>query len=464
MNLPPISQDALDAALAPLQAHTIECAMSDFGSLARGKLVSLSDFQSAGGCKLPTVLLGMGVTGGAPAHLFGTLLPPGYSDMTLVPDLQTLAPRPGRPGEATVLCEPQGSWFSATHGRQIDASELSPRAALRRVIAAYKAQDLQALVAPELEMFLLQREGPADATRLGSARARPDAPGRESACEQYSLERTTQFEAYFDELYAACEQWRIPLAGHLHEAAFSQFEVNFHPADPLSQADAVFRFKRMAREIGVRHGFLASFAAKPFTDQPGTGMHWHFSVQRHDKDMAWPHLFATPDGSSTPALSHFIAGLQAHVPQAMAFLAPHDMSFDRIVMSDSSPTHADWGEEDRHAAFRIPTSDARGRRVENRLPGGDVNPYLAVALTMAFGLAGLQAGQAARTGRDKAMRLPRSLPDALDALAHSDAARQWLGAPLVELFVALQRHEHQERQSHPDPRQQWDLRHLIELA
>jgi glutamine synthetase len=226
----------------------------------------------------------------------------------------------------------------------------------------------------------------------------------------------------------------------------------------------VFRFKRLAREVAARHGFLASFAAKPFTDQPGTGMHWHFSVQRTAPGADWPHLFATADGQSTPALSHFIAGLQASVPAAMAVLAPYDMAFDRIVMSDSSPTHADWADEDRHVAFRIPASNAQARRVENRLPGGDVNPYLAVALTLGFGLAGLQAGQSARVGRDEAMRLPRSLPAALDQLQTSAAARACLGEPLVDLFLALKRQEHAERQALSDPRQQWDLHHLIELA
>lgn len=454
----------LAEALAPLGVHRVECAMADFSSLARGKLVSRDEFLSLGGCKLPSVLLGMGITGGAPSDIFGTVLPKGYSDVMLVPDLETLVQRPGRPGEATVLCEPRGGWYSEHLGREVDSAELSPRGALRRVMAAYAEAGLQAMVAPELELFLLQRDPAPGSTLVTSAKAWPDAPGRESACEQYSLERSTQFDPYFDELYAACEQLSIPITGHLHEAALSQFEVNFKPGAPLAQADAVFRFKRVAREIAQRHGFLASFAAKPFEDQPGTGMHWHFSVQRTQGDLAWPHLFANPDGSSTPALAHFIGGLQAHVPGAMALLAPYDMSFDRIVMSDASPTHADWADEDRHAAFRIPASGPQARRVENRLPGGDVNPYLAVALTMGLGLSGLRAAQAARTGRDEAMRLPRSLPDALDALLGSAAAREWLGDPLVELYVAIKRQEHHERQSQAHPRQQWDLRHLIELA
>lgn len=458
-----ISSEQLAAAAQRIGARVVECCLADFTSIARGKRLSVDEWVAQRGCKLPTVLLGMGVTGGSPTQVFGSLLPKAYGDLHMVPDLDTLVPRPGRPGEATVLCDPSGSWWSESLGRDVEASEFSPRAVLKKVVKAYEAHGLAAKVAPELEVFLVQREP--DGCTIGSARACPGSPVRESACEQYSLERSTHFEPYFDELYAACEVWRIPVSGHLHEAAFSQFEVNFLPRSPLEQADAVFRFKRLAREIAARHGFLASFAAKPFLDQPGTGMHWHFSVQKTGAaDAGWPHLFARPDGGHTPELMHFIAGLQKHTPSAMALYAPYDMSFDRIALSDSSPTHADWALDDRHVAFRIPASGPQAVRVENRLPGGDANPYLTVASTLAFGLAGLNAPQKPVDAQSEAIALPRNLPDALEALASSQAIRDLLGAPLVELFIALKRQEHQERAALADPRTDWDLKHLIELA
>src|SRR5690606_7176557 len=99
---------------------------------------------------------------------------------------------------------------------------------------------------------------------------------------------------------------------------------------------------------------------------------------------------------------------------------------------------------DRHAAFRIPASRPQAVRVENRLPGGDANPYLTVAATLAFGLAGLAARQSPVEGKHAAFTLPRDLPSALDRLDSSQAVRDLLGAPLVDLFVALKRHEHQE--------------------
>ncbi len=465
--LPRPAHAELEAALAPLAARRVECALGDFTSIARGKRVSHDDFIALGGCKLPSVVLGLTLTGGEPGDVIGPLLPAQYVDMHLVPDLATLAPSPGRPGEATVLCEPTGRWWSERHGREIDASELSPRAALRGVLAGLRAQGLQALVAPELELFLLERETAADGTvQLRAARARPGAPARESACEALSLERLGHFDAYFDELFAGCELLGIPVNGHAHESALSQYEVNFRPGEPLAQADAVFRFKRLARDVAAHHGFLASFAPKPFLDQPGTGTHWHFSLQRSAGDWPhpWPHLFAQPDGDDTPALGHFVAGLQAHAAAGMAFFAPYGMSYDRIVLSDAAPSHASWGPEDRSLAFRIPSAGPSARRVENRLPGGDANPYLTVALTLGLGLAGLRAGRAPQAGTGDEHALPTALSDALTQLDGDHVVRALLGSPLVDAYIGIKRHEHAEREAQIDPRQHWDLHHLIELA
>ncbi len=460
--LPPIDAHQAAAALDRLNARFVECAVGDFTSIARGKLVALGDFLALGGCKLPSVVFGLTLTAGEPDTVFGRLLPADYSDVSLRPDLTTLVPRPDRPHEASVLCEPSGHWWSPALQRQVDASELSPRAALRRVLARCAAAGLSATVAPELEFFLLHREAHAGQIHLDSARATPHALARESACEAFSLERTAHFEAYFDALYAACDAQGIALNGHGHESALSQFEVNFRPGEPLAQADAVFRFKRLARALASRHGFLASFAPKPFLTQPGVGMHWHVSLQRTEGP--WRPVFADADGRDTAALGQFIAGLQAHAPAAMALFAPHDMAYDRIRLSDASPSHASWGSEDRALAFRIPAGGPAARRVENRLPGGDANPYLVLAATLGLGLQGLAAGRAPDEGTSDAHALPASLPDALRALHASRVLREVLGDALVEVYTAIKAHEHAERAALADPRTAWDLRHLIELA
>lgn len=362
----------------PDTVRTVECAVADFTSVARGKVVARADFEAMRGCRLPSVVLGVTLTGGEPAA-----------------------------------------------------------------------------VAPELEFFLVERTADGGLRPAGV----PGPSGsREHALEIASLERASHFAAYFDALFAACAVQRIPVTGHAHESACGQYEVNFAPGEPLAMADAVWRFKRLARETAVRQGFLATFMAKPFLDQPGTGMHWHFSLQ----DRASGHnVFSEPDGSASPRLAHFIAGVQRDAAAALALFAPYDHTFDWMNRSDASPTTADWGGDDRGVAFRIPPSSPANRRVENRLPGGDANPYLTVAATLGLGLRGLERAEAPLA---EAPPLPRSLGAALHALEGSVALRDVLGDALVDLHVALKRHESAERNALADPRRGWDVVHLTEQA
>ncbi len=378
----------LQSAAPALGAQRIECALADFTSLARGKLLATDEWVAQAGCRLPNVLFGMTVTGGWPEHLFGTLMPKGYGDMQLVPDLATLRARPGRPDEATVLCEPSGPLVGPiAWAARLDASELSPRTLLKKVLAQYAELGLQATVAPELEMFLLRREGAAVALRQAAARC---TQCRSEPATSIRWSALAQFEPFFDALYAGCETLGIPLSGHLHEAARVAVRGEFPPGPgpgtgrrgvPLQTAGA--RDRRTPGLSGqLRRQALCSTSPAPAC----TGIS-ACNAPRAD----WPHVFATPDGQPSPELMRFIAGLQAHTPAAMALFAPYDMSFDRIALSDSSPTHADWGHDDRLAAFRIPaTTSPAAVRVENRLPGGDASPYLAVAATLAIGLDGMQ--------------------------------------------------------------------------
>ncbi len=473
--LPVPTREAADVALAGLSATSggvridaVECAVGDFSSVARGKSVARSDFVGMAGCRFPSVVFGLTLTAGEPEAVFGRLLPASYLDVSLVPDLATLVAQPGRKGTAAVICEPVGPLRAQRYDRTICASELSPRAALRRVLARLSAAGLAATVAPELELFLVDRRELDGQVSLHAPAARSGAPARERACESYSLERTSHFADYFDALFDACRLQGIPASGHAHEAAYSQYEVNFQPGEPLAQADAVFRFKRLARQVAAQFGFLATFAPKPFLDQPGTGMHWHFSLQHRAGAQAGEpahhtSAFAHPDGRDRAALGAFIGGLQRHADAAMAFFAPHDMAFDRIRLSNASPSSASWGHDDRAVAFRIPQASAQNRRIENRLPGGDANPYLTVAATLGMGLAGIEQGLKP-AGVAEGVALPRTLTQACEALERSALMRDLFGDPLVDLFVALKRHESAERHAAADPRHHWDLVHLVELA
>ncbi len=450
---------ALREGLDALDARFVECALADFSSNARGKTPARDDFLAAGGCRMASIVLGLTVTSQTPPGMLGQLLPSSYQDVELRADPATLRPQYARARAASVLCEPHGRLRAELSGREFDANELSPRAALRRVVQRLAAAGLRATVAPELEFYLVNRRSDEHPHELVAARPRPGSPVREMCCEPDSVERAGYFAPYFDELYDACERLGIPMTGYAHESAYAQFEVNFRPGEPLAQADAVFRFKRLARQVAERHGFLASFIAKPFLDQPGDGMHWHFSLQR---TAGGANAFLADDGQSDgPCLRQFVAGLQRHAQAASALFAPYDHSFDRIRRSDSSPSKANWGLDDRLVAFRIPRSSAANRRVENRLPGGDASPYLVVAATLGLGLAGIQGGWDVLKD---APALPAGLGAALAHLEGDPVLRDILGAPLVDLFCTLKRCESEERNALPDPRRDWDLPYLTEQA
>lgn len=443
------------------QVKRVECAISDFSAIPRGKVVDVDSFVQQQGCRLSSALWGVTLSGDVAPDVLGPIVPKDFADMVLRADLSTWRTKPGRAHEGSVICEPYGPLVTQRDGHTIDANALSPRAALRRVLAELAARQLQATVAPELEFFLLEPSA-THAPPWTAARPAAHMPVRERACESNSLERLAHFEAFFDTLYAGCETLGIPVTGHDHEAAFSQFEVNFAPGEPLRMADAVFRFKTWVKTLAARHGFVASFMPKPFAHEPGTGMHWHLSLQR--TDAAWPHLFAHVDGRDSEALLHFAGGLQTHANACMALLAPHDASYQRIQRADASPTHASFGFEARDLAFRVPASGATARRIETRLPGGDANPYLVLAGTLASGLWGLEHGTAPLLAPGTAPALATDLPSACKALADSSVLRRALGDTLVTAYCGILRAEHAARQAHAQGEADWDARHLLEGA
>ena len=458
------------ATSAQLLRHVdrVECVLGDFTSLARGKTVGKADFLAANGCRMSSAVLGVTLTTGVPHDVMGPILPKNFIDLHMVADLQTLRLRTGVAGntEATVICDSVGVLNTAANGDAITAADLSPRAALRQVLARYEAAGLQATVAPELEFFLLSRNTASnqDTQPVVAASPWPQAPVIEVFTECNSVERAASFDAFFADLYAGCKTLGIAATGHAHEASFSQFEVNFAPGPVLAQADAVFRFKRLVREVAAQHGFIGSFAPKPIDDDPGCGMHWHMSLQ-HTDDRAWPHVFANEAGEDSPALACFMAGMQRQTHAAMAIFAPYDMSFERIHHNDANPTHATIGQEDRGVALRVPASTAAARRVENRLPGGDANPYLTLAAMLGSGLDGMaQHLQAIANDQVSQLQLPHNLPQALDALSNSADMRRHLGTHLVDAYVGIKRHEHAERASLANPKLDWDFKHLLHLA
>jgi glutamine synthetase len=276
-----------------------------------------------------------------------------------------------------------------------------------------------------------------------------------------SLEAAHGQAPYFDALWAACEQLRIPITGFAHEATAGQYEVNFDPGEPLAQADAVFRFKSLARELGRRHGMTATFLAKPYPQDTGSGMHWHLSLQ----DKTGGNPFATKDGRPSKAMRQFIGGWQKSIRGATAIYAPFANSYFRFSDPDASPSSADWSGDNRAVAFRIPDSDTANLRLENRLPGADINPYLVLAVMLGAGLEGLRQGPdptepiAGLPGKGIGPQLPMSLPEALEAFEKCPILASVLGRQFIDLYGMV---KHSEAAEQEDPG--FTLRSLLTRA
>jgi glutamine synthetase len=215
-------------------------------------------------------------------------------------------------------------------------------------------------------------------------------------------------------------------------------EINFAHGEPLELADRVFLFKRTVRETALRHGIFATFMAKPMEMEPGSAMHIHQNIVNEDGQ----NIFSQADGSASPAFLHFIAGLQNYVPLVMPLLAPFVNSYRRLAPYMSAPTNVRWGHDNRTCGIRIPKSTPAARRVENRVPGVDVNPYLAIAATLACGYLGLTEQRLPGAATEVSAwthenELPRHLEDAIEALRGCVTVRELLGSKFIDAFCAV---------------------------
>ena len=230
-----------------------------------------------------------------------------------------------------------------------------------------------------------------------------------------------------------------------HEAGAAQIEVNFNHGDPIEVADQAFLFKRTAREVAMRHGVYATFMAQPMQHQPGSAMHIHQSVVDIKTNK---NIFANEDGSDSKLFRNHIAGLQKYLPSAITLFAPNVNSYRRFGHKETdSPINVEWGVDNRTAGLRVPISKPENRRVENRLPGADGNPYLSLAATLACGLLGMiedlePTEQVKGNAYKKGAALPSHQFDAIKKFKEATALQELLGEQFSRALIAIKETEY----------------------
>lgn len=421
------------------QVDEIECLVPDLTGVARGKILPRRRFTQDRGMRLAESVLGMTVTGEAPETTeYGEIISDNDIDMELIADPSTACmvpwvPEPQRTAQLIHDC-----YFS--DGRLVD---FAPRSVLRRVRDLYAEKGLSAVVAPELEFYLLAQNTDPDIP----LRAPVGRSGRsETSRQHYSIDAVNEFDPLFEDIYKWCEIMELDVDTLIHEMGAGQMEVNFLHGDPLDLADRVFYFKRTLREAALRHNMYATFMAKPMSNEPGSAMHIHQSIVDAKTGR---NIFSNEDGSSSEAFRHYIGGLQKYMPAAMAFFAPYVNSYRRLVRNSSAPINVRWGRDNRTVGLRVPRSSPEGRRVENRVIGADANPYVATAVTLACGYLGMlkkiepseeSSGNAYNNQRD----LPRSLSDALICLEDAKDLAEILGPRFCKIYCIVKELEHDE--------------------
>lgn len=411
----------------------IECITPDQAGVARGKMMPSSKFTSNTSLALPSAPFMMTISGDYPENGNGFAYPEDDGDLKLVPDLSTLSVVPWEDDPtAQVICD-----LVHQDGRSVG---FTPRNVLKRVVAAYDKLGLKPVVAPEIEFYLVRKNPDPDyplAPPVGRS-GRPIAGGA-----AYSIAGVNEFDELIDDIYHFSESQGLEIDTLIHEEGAGQLEINLRHGNPVELADQVFLFKRTIREAAMKHETYATFMAKPIQGQPGSAMHIHQSII--DKKTG-KNIFSGEDGVETDAFRHFIGGMQAHVPNALVMFAPYVNSYRRLTQAASAPVNNKWGYDNRTTAFRVPRSDPAARRVENRIPSSDANPYLALAGSLACGLIGLTKkltpeDPVLTTANEDEIDLPRGLLEAVDLFEADPDLREMLGDAFVATYVAIKRAE-----------------------
>jgi glutamine synthetase len=348
----------------------------------------------------------------------------GYGDFHLKPDPETLRRVPWLEGTALVLCDV--AWED---GSPVVAS---PRQVLKRQIDRATAAGFVPMFGSELEFYLLK-----ESYQEVHAKHYRDFTPSVPYILDYHVLATTYDEPLIRQIRNGMHAAGIPVESSKGEAWPGQHEINFRFADALTSADRHTIYKNGAKEIAHLNGCAITFMAKPDHRWIGNSCHVHTSLWRDGAN-----VFATDDD----VFEHFLAGQIAYTRELALFFAPNVNSYKRYAAGSWAPTTLAWGRDNRTCGFRV-VGHGGGKRVETRIPGGDVNPYLAFAAMIAAGLHGLEAHLEAPPALEgnayesDAPRFPSALREAVDALEQGTVARLAFGDEVVDHYLNYGRTE-----------------------
>ncbi len=433
----PLTFDALKEQAASGEIDTVLVCFVDMQGRLMGKRFHVSNFLESGHEETHccNYLLATDLEMATPDGYASTSWSQGYGDYVMKPDLTTLRPVPWLEGTAMVLCD------ILDHHSHAPVSH-APRQVLKEQIARAESMGLTPKMATELEFFIFKKpldemraEGYRDLTTLGPYN------------EDYHILQTTKEEHVMrplrNHLYAA----GIPIENSKGEAEVGQEELNIKYAEALFCADHHTIAKHATKEIAWQRGHSASFLPKWHQDRVGSASHVHMSLWQGTKNAF------RGDGAHgmSDLMRHFMAGLIAYAPDCTYFFAPYINSYKRFAKGTFAPTKTAWSVDNRTAGFRLCGADTKAVRVECRIPGSDINPYLTQAALLAAGLKGVEDKLTladAATGDmyedDSVPEIPRTLRAATETLRGSSMLRAAMGDDVIDHYTRAAEWEQEE--------------------
>jgi glutamine synthetase len=429
----------IKAATELLRRHnvrTVRIGGSDLDGVYRGKRVSADQFLASAEDGFPQcdVLFGWDIQDEVIGSLPFSNWEIGFGDVVMRPDLSTLAVVPWEEDSAAVVCD-----FFTEAGEPLS---IAPRTVLQRVVQRARDAGFRSIMAAELEVRFFQEDQESLRDKDFSD-LRPLNPGLNC----YSIHHASIDEPVIGRVRQCMNDYGIPVDAYNREHGAGMYEINLRHADAVRAADQTMLYKSACKEIAAQMGALPTFMAKLADDVDGCGGHLHQSLWTADgsRSVFWDE---GADHHLSSTLKHYLTGLLATIPEFMLMYAPNVNSYKRLVPWTWVPLNLTWGMDNRTVAVRVIASSPAGIRMENRVPGADLNPYLAFAASLAGGLHGIENGlepppptKGNAFEATDAEPLPRTLPDALDRFRASELARHWFGEEFVEQYVAFRQWE-----------------------
>jgi len=421
----------------------VECLVPDLGGIARGKILPSKKFLKGlkdDSHRLPQSVFMQTISGGyatddnedLPIEVYN----PTDIDVILRPDFKTIRSVPWYVDPtAQVICDAVN-----LNGSNVITSS---RNVLKKIIKLYQEISLQPIVSPELEFYLVKPNPDPDyplEVPVGQS-------GRkETGKQSFGIDAVNEFDPLFEDVYNYCEEQKIEIDTINHESGSAQMEINFQHGDPLDLADQVFIFKRTLRQSALKHKLYATFMAKPMENQPGSSMHLHQSLLKKKNNI---NAFYSKKNIVSNLMKNYIGGLQKYTPLLMPIHAPNVNSYRRLFATWGAPRNVNWGLANRSCSFRIPSTEEKSMRIENRISGSDTNPYLVIAANLAAGYLGIinKIKPTAETKKslfdEKNSALPKNMEEAISLFETNDDLNQIFNSKFIKTVAALRRAEYQ---------------------